>query len=149
MTEKTTMTFCSFIPASARQLVLVFLFALAAKAAEWAPDPRLSIDWSRAGVPGGIQQYIAARTNLIDVTAAPYFADNTGVTNAQVLVQAAVNAAVSNDVIYLPEGTYRFDLGVGIGDKSGITIRGDGPDKTLILFYSTWGSAFYIGGEWD
>ena len=63
------------------------------------------------GVTGGFDQYRAggasARTNIIDVTLTPYFADKTGATDASGDIQDAINAAVSGDVVYLPAGTYQ------------------------------------------
>lgn len=109
------------------------------------PASRLS-NWqasSYTGVPGGIP----SRTRIVDVTKAPYTANNSGGADASVPIQNAVNAAVSGDVIYLPSGTYRFDSPVFIGYKNGVTVRGAGPGQTIIDFRSAWGSAFSIGGS--
>lgn len=82
------------------------------------------------------------RTTLIDVTLAPYNADNTGSANASTAVQNAVNAASVNTAIYLPSGTYRFDSQVNL--KSGITVRGAGISNTFVKPYGS-ASAFGIG----
>ena len=96
------------------------------------PADRLT-DWTpgvTVGVPGGIP---TDRTHLIDVTKAPYNADNTGKEDAQPAIMKAIGDAKDNDVVYLPAGTYRIDRGIGIGGgKSRITIRGAGPDKTIL-----------------
>jgi hypothetical protein len=85
------------------------------------------------GVPGGIP---TNRTNLIDVTKAPYNADNTGVSNAAPAIQLAINAANSNDVVYLPAGTYRASNSITLGyTKKGITLRGAG-SNTVIKSYT-------------
>ncbi len=55
------------------------------------------------GVPGGIP---TDRTNIVDVTQAPYNADPTGATDCHDAILAAINAANSGDIIYLPAGTY-------------------------------------------
>lgn len=99
------------------------------------PAERL-IDWTpgvNVGVEGGIAQYITGRSTLIDVTQAPYNADNTGVTDTAAALQAAINAAGAGEVVYLPTGTYRIDsqLNLPIG-FSGKTLRGDGPENTFI-----------------
>lgn len=101
-------------------------------AAEIIPAERLA-DWRpgvTVGVPGGIP---TNRTHLVDVTKSPYRADNTGVTDAQPAIQKAVTDAQEDDVVYLPVGTYRVDSPIALGKKSRITIRGAGPDKTVIL----------------
>ena len=105
------------------------------------PAERLT-DWRpgvTVGVPGGIP---TDRNKLIDVTKEPYNADNTGATDAHEAIQKAVGDAKDKDVVYLPAGTYRMDLGVRL--KSNITVRGDGPDKTVIMFYGPGGGALNI-----
>jgi hypothetical protein len=103
-------------------------------AAEIIPAERLA-DWRPAvtvGVPGGIP---TNRTHVVDVTKSPYRADNTGVTDAQPAIQKAITEAEEDDVVYLPGGTYRVNSAIALGKNSKITIRGAGPDKTVILPY--------------
>lgn len=122
------------------------------RAAEIIPAERLA-DWRpgvAVGVPGGIP---TNRTQLIDVTKAPYHADNSGVADAQPAIMKAIGDAKDNQVIYLPAGTYRLNTGITVyGGKSRITIRGDGPDKTIIMGYQPAGSVIGItpadGGDW-
>ena len=140
----------------ARSLVLFVGLVMSSfgSQAQLIPAARLT-DWTpgvSVGVPGGIEQYrpggAKQRTNLIDVTRAPYNADRSGMLDATAAVQAAVNAASPNDVVYLPAGTYRFSGGVSIGyTRDNITVRGDGPTQTIINYASAAGSAFYVGGE--
>jgi hypothetical protein len=108
-------------------VVALLMSVLLAQADIIAPSNR--VDW----VPGftvGPQMAFALRTNLIDVTQAPYSADNTGTTDAKTSIQAAITAAASNDVVYLPNGTYRLNSGLTI-DKSGVTIRGQSTNAIL------------------
>lgn len=101
-------------------------------AAEIVPPDRRT-DWTpgvTVGVPGGIP---TNRTHLIDVTKAPYHADNTAAADAQPAIQKAIADAKQNDVVYLPAGTYRTDLAIALGSKSKITLRGAGPEKTVIM----------------
>ena len=103
-------------------------------AAEIIPAERLA-DWRpgvTVGVPGGIP---TNRTHIVDVTKSPYRADNTGVTDAQPAIQKAITEAEEDDVVYLPAGTYRVNSAIALGKNSKITIRGAGPDKTVILPY--------------
>jgi hypothetical protein len=48
-------------------------------------------------------------SGIVDVTAAPYFADPTGTTDSTAALQAALDANPNgNRIIYLPHGTYRL-----------------------------------------
>ncbi|MES2470778.1 MAG: fibronectin type III domain-containing protein [Patescibacteria group bacterium] len=46
-------------------------------------------------------------------------------------IQAAVNAAASGDVIYIPAGTYILNGGIYLQNKSNVTLRGAGRDETV------------------
>ena len=148
-------------PLAAGWVGLLWLGAMLALRAPWAggataaeilPADRLA-DWTpgvTVGVPGGIP---TDRTHRIDVTKAPYSADNTGATDAQPAIKKAIADAKDNDVVYLPAGTYRVHAAISVyGGKSRITIRGDGPDKTIIMGYQRSGSVIGItpgdGGDW-
>src|SRR5437868_11639780 len=93
--------------------------------ADWRPGVSV-------GVPGGIP---GNRTNLIDVTKAPFNADNTGTNDAQPAIMQALAKAVENDVIFLPAGTYRVNSPITI-NKNRVTVRGAGPDKTILMAYN-------------
>lgn len=88
------------------------------------------------GVPGGIAQYRPGganeRTSLIDVTKAPYNADNSGGSNAGGAINAAIAAALPGQVVYLPAGTYRLNEDILLRDKVGVTVRGAGPGQTIL-----------------
>ena len=121
-------------------LILFVLLAQAASAVDYTLPPANAGDWTpgtAVGVVGGIDQYLPgganARTNLIDVTQAPYNADNTGVSDAASAINTAIADSSANDVIYLPAGTYLTNSTINFsrfyGDR---TIRGDGPGVTII-----------------
>jgi len=87
------------------------------------PDNRRPPSWE-PGVVTGVIGGIPARTNLINVTLAPYFADKTGTVDAGGPIQTAINNAPDEAVIYCPTGTYLLNnLTSG---RSNITIMGDG-----------------------
>lgn len=92
------------------------------------PPERLT-RWTPAiytGVIGGIP---TNRVTIIDVTQAPYNADNTGATDASAAILSAFGAAVPGVVFYLPPGTYRADSSMTITPFVGggrITVRGAG-----------------------
>jgi len=110
------------------------------------------IDWTpgtSTGVPGGIDQYVVggsnARTVLLDVTQAPFNADNTGVTDATAAINTAMNHLTPNGVLYLPTGTYRVDGQIYIPQGyNNFTIRGDGPTRTMI---KAGNNAIYFGSS--
>src|SRR4051812_5283927 len=86
-------------------------------------------------IPGatvGVLSGIPMRTNLINVTLPPYNADKTGSNDAAAVIQAAINAAASNDVIYLPAGKYRLSSTLFL-DRSYISLRGNGPTNTILF----------------
>lgn len=134
--------------------ILSCLFVLACRG-EIIPDARL-FSWSPAvtvGVPGGIDRFAVGganqRTNVINVTSAPYNADNSGVTNAATAIASAISAASSNDVVYLPAGTYRIDSTVNLGTKDYVTMRGAGPSQTIIKCYDSAAVAISDAGGSD
>ena len=107
------------------------------------PADRLAV-WTpgvTVGVPGGIP---TNRTNLIDVTQPPFNADKTGATDAQPAIMQAIAKAAANDVVYLPAGTYRINSVVKTGGKR-ITLRGAGPDRTILLGYNAYYSIVDLG----
>jgi hypothetical protein len=78
------------------------------------------IDWSTAGVPGGIPNRTGNCATL-----------NPGAT------ASAINAAIvacSNGVVFLNAGTYNLSTGINFGGKSNVTLRGAGPTQTILRF---------------
>jgi hypothetical protein len=91
-------------------------------AANWSGiiDPSRAIDWSNAGVVGGIPNRTTICVTL-----------NPGATSAQ------INDAIANcdnGVVYLSAGTYTISSGVTFRGYSNVTLRGAGPDKTFLVF---------------
>jgi len=131
---------------SGTNLLLVSLGLTAVVHGELLPDAR-RVDWAAnvaVGVPGGIQH----RTRLIDVTQAPYNADNSGAQNASLAIQAAVKSASYGDAVFLPAGIYRLDTTIYIGaDKDGVTVRGAGMEATILDVRTN--MAFSVGSGSD
>lgn len=114
---------------------------------DWSPLPGLSFaddkiiqDFSFAGYGKGEREIPdLAGVRRFDVVA-DFAADPSGKTDATAAIQKAIDAAASagGGVVYLPAGTYRirpeknrrYALCVR---KSGVVLRGDGPDKTFLL----------------
>lgn len=72
--------------------------------------------------------YNRSRSNVFDVTRAPYNADPTGVNDSKPAIQAALDAAsASGGVVVAPGGLYRLDT--GLLTYAGVVLIGD-PDRT-------------------
>jgi hypothetical protein len=84
-----------------------------------APDRR--IDWSQAGVSGGLPN----RTTICATL-------NPGVTAGQ--INAALAACPSGQVVKLTPGTYNLSSGIDFNGKNNVTLRGAGPDQTFLKF---------------
>lgn len=114
---------------------------------DWSPTPALSFakdkiiqDFSYAGYASGEKAIPdMADARRFDVVA-DYGADASGTTDSTAAIQKAIDAAAAagGGVVYFPAGTYhiqpqadrRYALCVR---KSGIVLRGAGPDKTFLL----------------
>jgi hypothetical protein len=86
--------------------------------------PSRSINWTGAGVPGGIP----ARSTVC-ATLSP------GATASQ--INTAIQNCPSGQVVFLSAGTYSLSSGINFNDKSNVTLRGAGPDKTILRFTNT------------
>src|SRR6266571_6957410 len=91
------------------------------------------IDWSQAGVPGGIPN----RANGTCATLDP------GATAADITTAIA---ACNNGVVYLNAGTYALSSGITFRGASNVTLRGAGPDQTIVRFSG--GNPDPCGGYW-
>ncbi|MGA2001516.1 MAG: discoidin domain-containing protein [Terriglobales bacterium] len=95
--------------------------------------PSRAINWSTAGVTGGIPN----RTTVcatIDPYDGPADAINTAIANCP-----------SGQVVLLSAGTFNLTSGIVFDNKSNVTLRGAGPDQTFLLF-SAGGSCTGVGG---
>jgi hypothetical protein len=78
-------------------------------------------DWSQAGVVGGIPNRVNGTCATLDP----------GVTVAQ--INDAI-ANCSNGVVYLNAGTYDLSSGIAFRGKDNVTLRGAGPERTILRF---------------
>jgi hypothetical protein len=115
----------------------------------WKPgfkdsEGRFLHDFSYAGYHKGEKEIPQKESNIIDVTQAPYLADNTGEDDVTSILQQAINDAGSagGGVVYLPAGLYRIQLPQGgsaalhiAHDR--VVLRGAGPDSTYLLHTGT------------
>jgi hypothetical protein len=86
--------------------------------AEWAPGFSLAYgrflhDFSFAGYHAGEKEIPFVEQNLTDVTASPYYADNSGNADVTAILQTALDdlGKAGGGVLYLPAGTYRVKAG--------------------------------------
>jgi hypothetical protein len=83
-------------------------------------DPGRRVDWTTVGIPGGIPN----RTTICATL-------NPGASAAQ--INGAI-AACNNGVVFLNAGTFTLSTGIDFAGKSNVTLRGAGPDQTLLVF---------------
>src|SRR6266571_1321872 len=103
---------------------LVLCLSTPAHAQLWSGilDPSRAVDWSQAGIPGGIPN----RTTICATL-------NPGATYTQ--INTAIAACPSGQVVFLNAGTYNLSGSISIA-KSTVTLRGAGPDQTKLVFSS-------------
>ena len=111
------------------------------------PADRL-VEW-RPGVEGGIPDYPVRM--VIPAEGLPSGDDS----NAAPAIQKAIDSVRTPGVIVLPAGTFRLTDGILM--RSGVVLRGQGLDQTILIFNAprlgrdpgTWGrAAISFDGEW-
>src|SRR5437660_2894291 len=85
-------------------------------------DPSRAIDWSQAGVTGGIPNRTTICSSIV-----PY-------TGTAATINNAIAACPSGQVVSLRAGTFNLSTGITFGGKSNVTLRGAGPDQTILAF---------------
>jgi hypothetical protein len=88
--------------------------------------PERRIDWSLAGIPGGIP----ARTTVCATLDAGTYGD--GETDATAAIQAALDGCPAGQVVVLPAGTYVTTDTVHL--RTDKTLRGAGPARTVLRY---------------
>ena len=83
--------------------------------------PSRVIDWTNAGIVGGIPN----RTTICATF-------SSGATAAQ--INAAIASCPNGQVVFLNAGTYNFTTGLIFSNKSNVTLRGAGADVTSLVF---------------
>jgi mannan endo-1,4-beta-mannosidase len=100
-------------------------------------------DFSYAGYHLGEDSIPFITENVVDVTQAPYSADNTGVDDVTTIIQDALDdvGAAGGGVVYLPPGTYRIREASSTANADAalhmkydnVVLRGAGPQATFIF----------------
>jgi hypothetical protein len=78
---------------------------------------------------GGIPRVSAIYTNLGNL-------DTSGMTDVSAGIQQAIHQCPSNQVVFLPAGTYRLDRQL-FCEKDGVVLRGAGVDRTRLVYRGT------------
>ena len=102
-------------------LSLILLCLSTYSHAQTVIDASRRIDWSNAGVPGGIPN----RTTVCAIL-------NPGATAAQ--INSAIANCPSGQVVFLNAGTYNLSAQLIFNNKSNVTLRGAGADQTKLIF---------------
>jgi hypothetical protein len=85
-----------------------------------------------AGVPGGIPDRTNIFVNVLTTTNVYYQCVADGTTDNLTPIVNAINDCPSNEVVYLPSGTYYVSGPIRIETGGYFTLRGDGIGKTII-----------------
>ncbi|MDA3822486.1 MAG: glycosyl hydrolase, partial [Bacteroidales bacterium] len=106
-------------------------------------EGRFLHDFSYAGYHLGEDSIPFITENIVDITQAPYGADNTGADDVTTIIQNALNdvGVAGGGVVYLPAGTYRIrELSSLEGANAAlhmkydnVVLRGAGPQATFIF----------------
>ncbi len=89
-------------------------------------SPDYSMDWTKAGRPGGIPN-IPTAINVTD-----YGAVGNGTTDNRTAFQNAINAASYGEAVFIPAGDYRLNGNITL--PSGVVLRGECPSNTFLRF---------------
>ncbi|MCC7020970.1 MAG: right-handed parallel beta-helix repeat-containing protein [Ardenticatenales bacterium] len=114
------------LTAVAVSLVALHARATTAETTTVTLPPTRRIDWSLAGIPGGIP----VRTTVCTTLDAARFGD--GRTDATAAIQGALDACPAGQVVILPAGTYATSATINL--RTDKTLRGAGQGRTMIRY---------------
>jgi hypothetical protein len=98
-----------------------------------------AIDWSTAGVPGGIP----GRTTICaNISASTY---GNGADDATAAIQAAMNSCGSGQVVLLSSGTFLIRGSLTV--PGNVSLRGAGASQTILQAHGTSGSVVALGSQ--
>ncbi len=107
---------------------ILFFCSAFAHAQLWSGilDPSRAVDWSQAGIPGGIP----ARTTQCGSTINAYSGSATTINNA-------IAACPAGQFVNLGAGTFNLTSGINFGTTNNVTLRGQGANSTFLVFSGT------------
>ncbi|HXM98387.1 MAG TPA: right-handed parallel beta-helix repeat-containing protein [Candidatus Dormibacteraeota bacterium] len=112
---------------------IAFLFLCASSHAQlWSGvlSPSRAVDWTQAGIPGGIPSNSWAQCGA---TIAPYAGPAS-------TINAAIGACGTNQFVLLGPGTFNLTTPIIIKGKSNVVLRGSGANSTFLVFNATPGN---------
>jgi len=114
---------------------LILCFPLYSNAQAWSGIIASSraIDWTQAGIPGGIPN---RTTTCATINASTY---GNGSSDATSGIQSALNSCPANQVVVLSAGTFLINSYLRI--PSNVVLRGAGADQTILNLKGTQGGA--------
>jgi hypothetical protein len=96
-----------------------------------------AIDWSTAGIPGGIP---TRNTNCTTLNAATY---GNGSSDATSAINSALSSCASGQVVSLGAGTFLINGNIQV--PSNVTLRGAGANQTILQAHNTSGPVISLG----
>jgi hypothetical protein len=117
-----------------KRIVLITLCMLCAQVC-WGQawlgviDPARAIDWSAAGVVGGIPD---GSWNQCGTTIAPY--GTQGTPGSPAFINSAIASCSANQYVLLGTGTFYLNGKIDFASKSNVVLRGMGADQTIVRF---------------
>jgi hypothetical protein len=111
--------------------------------------PERCMDWSVAGVPGGIPHRTQIFVNVATTDNPAYRCAADGTADCSPALQRALNDCPAEQVVYLPKGIYRLDGRVRDAHRGHVTLRGDGPGATILKSSVKEGNAPLCFGDSD
>lgn len=92
------------------------------------------IDWTAVGIAGGIPD----RTTICQTL-------SSGATSAQ--INSAIAGCAAGEVVFLNAGSYSLTAGLVFNDKSNVTLRGAGPNDTILSFTTAASCGGFINAD--
>jgi Pectate lyase superfamily protein len=108
-------------------VVLLLVVPVATRAQQWSGilDPSRAINWSNAGIPGGIPSAIWTQASTITAVQC-----GNGSSDCTSVIQKALNACGTNQYVLIGPGTFLLNGGLSI--PSNCALRGSGADQTIL-----------------
>jgi hypothetical protein len=119
--------------------LVVAMLPVSLRAQVWSSilSPSRAIDWTQAGIPGGIPN----RTAVCSTLNASSFGN--GSSDASGAIQSAMNSCGTNGVVSLSAGKFR--LGSCLTVPSGVVLRGQGANQTVLDVHCSGSYAISLG----
>jgi len=119
--------------------LVILLLPISLKAQAWSGiiSPSRAIDWTLAGIPGGIPN----RTTICTTLNASSFGN--GSSDASSAIQSAMNSCPNSQVVSLSAGTFLVNSCMTV--PSGVVLRGQGANQTILNVHCSGRFAISLG----